>query len=102
MLDRVLINFGNDPEQLFLKLSGLARSWGESGNGETVFDQEVGGHETGEAPLTSQQKVAREEVRLSEVDIILGKFIAQYLEELAHGCRDLWPDLARNVGTCGR
>ncbi|NTV95941.1 MAG: GGDEF domain-containing protein, partial [Thiobacillus sp.] len=32
MLDRVLINFGNDPEQLASKLSGLARSWAESGS----------------------------------------------------------------------
>ncbi|WP_035054112.1 GGDEF domain-containing protein [Andreprevotia chitinilytica] len=30
-LERVLIHFGNDPEQLNDKLSGLIRSWGETG-----------------------------------------------------------------------
>ncbi|SMC23563.1 diguanylate cyclase [Andreprevotia lacus DSM 23236] len=38
-LERVLIHFGNDPEQLNDKLSGLIRSWGETSTESTVAEE---------------------------------------------------------------
>lgn len=93
MLERVLINFGNDPEQLATKLSGLARSWAESGNSGAVVE--------GAAPVapSDAKTVLAEPPHSGKADeehsaSALGSLIGRYLEELGQGCRPLWPDLA--------
>ncbi len=97
MLDRVLINFGNDSDQLLTKLAGLAHSWSELANGTTVV---TGAGETGvqaaetspATPIgaTSSQTVA---VELGDRPAA-GRLIAGYLKDLSDGCRNQWPDLA--------
>lgn len=89
MLDRVLINFGNDPEQLPGKLAGLARSWSESGSSGAALEGEVG-VSTDTAASASVPEVA---TAAPAVDS-LGGVLSGYLEAFGAGCRDLWPDLA--------
>jgi diguanylate cyclase len=59
MLERVLINFGTDNHQLFDKLSGLARSWGElSGNGRKLGGTAENLSLSGEVPKVEVGAVA--------------------------------------------
>lgn len=96
MLDRVLINFSNDPDQLAAKLAGLARSWSESGSAGTVVeDSEALMPEAAETePAVMRQGPSA--VSAGEAGDVagLGRLIGRYLEELSAGCRNLWPDLA--------
>jgi len=96
MLDRVLINFGNDPEQLATKLSGLARSWAESGSSSAAL--EGGAVDMPGTPATAPtQKAVSDNPVVSAADEsieIIGRLVGRYLEELSRGCRELWPDLA--------
>lgn len=90
MLDRVLINFGNDPEQLAVKLSGLARSWADSGSSSAALEGAVAMPEATDAGVASANPVAGG----GEPSAVIGRLIGGYLEELSGGCRELWPDLA--------
>jgi len=92
MLERVLINFGNDPEQLAAKLSGLARSWAESGSsGAAVAEGEVMPAETRPAPVAAGAVAAAAPAADSAA---LGRLISRYLDDFGGACRDIWPDLA--------
>lgn len=87
MLDRVLINFGNAPEQLAGKIAGLARSWAGSGSAGAAMDGEAGAAPAvspGLAPAHAPDSTAS----------LIGRLLGHYLDELSSGCRDLWPDLA--------
>ncbi|MDD5366221.1 MAG: diguanylate cyclase [Gallionellaceae bacterium] len=89
MLDRVLINFGNDPDQLAGKIAGLARSWAGSGSAGAALDDEVAA--LPDAPAASPgQAVAEADTSAA----VIGRLIGHYLEEHSEACRDLWPDLA--------
>lgn len=97
MLDRVLINFGNDSDQLLTKLAGLAHSWSELANGTTVV---TGAGETGvqaaeTSPATPIGAVSSQTVAVELGDRpAAGRLIAGYLKDLSDGCRNQWPDLA--------
>lgn len=95
MLDRVLINFGNDPEQLAAKLAGLARSWSESGSsGAALEGEEVVAGEP-KAPADQAAPPAHTVAAATATDAAFaGELIGRYLEDLNAGCRVLWPDLA--------
>lgn len=92
MLERVLINFGHDPEQLAVKLAGLARSWSESGSSGAALE--------GAAALAAEAAPGPSVVQTRPADAVpdsgavLGRLVGTYLANLAGGCRDLWPDLA--------
>lgn len=96
MVDRVLINFGNDPEQLATKLAGLARSWAESGSsGAVVEGMEAMVPATPEGPAVKPESSSRPAVAdEGATTAVIGGLIGHYLDELSGGCRDLWPDLA--------
>lgn len=99
MLDRVLINFGNDPDQLSGKLAGLARSWSESGSASAVV-------EGGEATIPASAEAASNSIPASgsaaefpsaaanSETSMVGRLIVRYLDEFTNGCRNQWPDLA--------
>jgi diguanylate cyclase len=93
MVDRVLINFGNDPEQLAAKLSGLARSWSESGSSAAAAEGALAAMP--EAATAAAPTRAAEPVGVPDPGrAALGRLIGQYLDDLSGGCRDLWPDLS--------
>ncbi|MFZ5484334.1 MAG: diguanylate cyclase [Pseudomonadota bacterium] len=105
MLDRVLINFGNDPEQLAHKLAGLARSWAESGSSAAVVEGAgpVDAAKPAEAsptpPAVPPVATAGAEGGTKAIPIAVGQALAAYLSTLASGCQALWPDLAtRSAG----
>lgn len=75
MLERVLVNFGHDPDQLHEKLAKLAYSWSESQQ---------------ESPLLGEEDVPTLEHAGSG-----GQGLGQSLENLAQALADRWPDLAR-------
>jgi len=89
MLERVIINFGAQPDQLAIKIANLARSWGESAGAAGVAEQDSPrpSQSDGEAD-TAQQPESLKPV----VDLTLP--LAEGLEQLALGLQDRWPDLA--------
>ncbi len=95
MLDRVLINFGNEPDRLAAKLSGLARSWGESGQSAPV---EANGSADGQVAKSSSEPAAPGLVgNGAEAIHRLQHLIHRSLDALSGGCRIHWPDLAGRV-----
>jgi len=101
MLERVLINFGNDSHQLFDKLSGLARSWGESGGSGAVLEEAA--TEPGAAPATpdaSTTAAAPASTTTAPPDSWppLRQALVGNLRLLADGCESRWPDLAERAG----
>jgi diguanylate cyclase len=99
MLDRVLINFGNDPDQLSGKLASLARSWGESGSASAAV--EGGEVESPQAEpasakpaVTASMPVVRPAESVAGEASAVGQLVVRYLEEFSGGCRNQWPDLA--------
>ncbi|MFA5081908.1 MAG: diguanylate cyclase [Hydrogenophilaceae bacterium] len=98
MLDRVLINFANDPDQLAGKIAGLARSWAGSGSAGAALDDEAAA--LPDAPVASPRQAPASSVDTSTV--VIGRLLSQYLEEHSAACRDLWPDLAGKGETLAR
>lgn len=105
MLDRVLINFGNDSDQLAAKLAGLARSWSESGSATTVMgdldELPPIAAEPAQPGTTLVQMLPPTTAETGDV-AALGQLLGRYLEELCAGCRDLWPDLAERGESLAR
>jgi diguanylate cyclase len=95
MLERVLINFGNDAEQLPEKLAGLADSWARSGQGAAV-DEGAGVapaaevHAAHGAPAEAGNQAAAP--RLAEA-------VLRYVDELSGELSGRWPDLAAECQT---
>lgn len=84
MFERVLINFGANPDQLAVKLANLARSWAE---GEAAARLDVADSvdvETGPHRAAAAERAAPD----------LALRLAQSLQQLAAGLRDRWEDLA--------
>lgn len=92
MLERVIINFGAQPDQLAIKLANLAKSWGESAVAKEVAEQ--GTPESYESD--DQAETARHaQSPRPMVDLTLP--LAESLEQLAIGLQDRWPDLAERA-----
>jgi diguanylate cyclase len=85
MLERVLINFGNDAEVLPEKLAGLADSWARSGQGAVA---EEGGPASA-APDPAAAHAASDGAAPRLKDSLL-----RYLDELVGELAGRWPDLA--------
>lgn len=94
MLERVLINFGNDPEQLPEKLSGLAESWARSGEGLVV---EEGGVTPAPAPPEARPIAAVGKSEPSTADWTTA--LLKYLDDMAEELSGRWPDLAADCRT---
>lgn len=92
MLERVIINFGSNPDQLAIKIANLAKSWGESTGAADVAEHgspQLTGSDGG--IQTSQQS----ESCKPALDLTLP--LAEGLEQLAVGLQDRWPDLAERA-----
>lgn len=103
MLDRVLINFASDPDQLSNKLVGLARSWSESGTATTALEGALPAP-PGDAsvPRGMASVPVTRSVPGSVAGDGCGRLIGACLDELCGGCRDRWPDLAGRGETLAR
>lgn len=97
MLERVLINFGNDSTQLHEKLTGLARSW-------------AGGNDDGK-PLAEIAADAADAADAAVPDIptpaqiddwsAMRRALAGNLHLLSGSCETRWPELAVRAGHLG-
>lgn len=89
MLERVLINFGNDAEQLPEKLAGLAESWARAGQGAAA--------EEGAAAVTVPETHAPHAGASADNGSVpprLAEVLLLYLDELSGELSGRWPDLA--------
>jgi len=90
MLERVIINFGNDPERFPEKLAGLADSWARSGEGAAAGEGAV----APAAPARGDAAQAQAgEVALPVLMRLAGVF-ARSLDDFGHELAARWPDLA--------
>jgi len=103
MLERVLINFGHDSQQLFEKLTGLARSWSASSGGDTVREEAAA--EAAAMPAVPPSSAGfpsagRLEACATEPDAwpALRQALVGNLHFLADSCAMRWPDLAERAG----
>ncbi|MBK6743537.1 MAG: diguanylate cyclase [Hydrogenophilales bacterium] len=89
MLERVLINFGNDTEQLPEKLAGLAESWARAGQGAAA--------EEGTAAVTVPEAHAPHAGASADTGGMqprLAEVLLHYLDDLSGELSGRWPDLA--------
>jgi diguanylate cyclase len=93
MLERVMINFGNDSRQLREKLAALARSWSEG-----VIDGEAGDAGGRKLEATAGQGQAGDPGEYRS----LMRALADNLGLLADGCEPRWPELARRAADLSR
>jgi diguanylate cyclase len=89
MLERVLINFGNDPEELANKIIGLARNWSQAQADAAAVDDGVPG---GATPVMSAGP-ERETPAASADTSRLAELLAAYLRNLGADSSEYWPDL---------
>jgi diguanylate cyclase len=83
MLERVLINFGQNPDELCMKLANLARNWSESPVSRGLVEA---GLDRSEAEGQVSEQMA------------ISQLWRGCLHLLAGGMSDHWPDLARRAG----
>lgn len=111
MVERVLINFGNQPGELYEKISALARSWSETPGSRKVLEGE-------DEPAISEAEAAEEAAAAaaSPEAADSGSWPSEFTQALldnitvfAGGCKMLWPDLAnraeglaQEIGASGR
>ncbi len=95
MLDRVLINFGHDSEQLAQKLASLAHSWGESQEKNRSERTPATDQESGPEGAAASQPVLADTGRL-------GRLFTDYLADLGGECGSRWPDLAQQSQALAR
>jgi diguanylate cyclase len=94
MLERVLINFGNDTRQLQDKLAALARTWSEG-----AIAAEAGG---AEHDAVGEAGVGQAEDREPGGCQPLMRALADNLRHLADDCEPRWPELARRASDLSR
>ncbi len=94
MLERVLINFGNDSQKLHDKLSALARSWAGGANGTAGTDDALANADTAESVTRADPTVGEP----TPTDWpTLRQALAGNLRMLADNCESRWPDLAERA-----
>ncbi|NWG86810.1 MAG: GGDEF domain-containing protein [Hydrogenophilaceae bacterium] len=98
MVERVLINFGNQPNELHEKITALARSWSETPGSRKVLE----GEETaaaGEAAEAVGESAGAETpermVTAALPSYELGQAFTDNIRMFIAGCEVLWPDLAQ-------
>lgn len=95
MLERVLINFGNNNLLLHEKLTALTLSWAGSGTAENLFDDA--------APEPPDAAAGPVEAGASSLDTqALVSTLADHLGQLADTCDPIWPELAQRAGALSR
>ncbi len=112
MLERVLINFGNDSLKLHDKISALARSWaggvsGVGASGEDAATVESASTDTATA-VTAGKIMDVAAPKPAEAAAIhtdwpaLRQALAGNLNVLADNCEPRWPELAERAGRLAR
>lgn len=101
MLERVLINFGNDSQKLHDKLTALARSWSSGANTDAP--------EEGGAPaLAESVGKAAPPTPAAAMSVpapawpALRQALSGNLNVLADNCEPRWPDIAERAGRLAR
>ncbi len=105
MLERVLINFGNDNHQLFDKLGGLARSWAATGGAGSVLDMvDLPGlppaPHPAAAPLMPAAVTAA--TPISDSWPVVRQALVGNLNLLVGSCEQRWPEQAERAGKLAR
>lgn len=99
MLERVLINFGNDPDHLPEKLAGLAESWARAGEGAVA--QEGGAMAPPEGHVHAEPSHADHAMDtaggVSPSLAALTRAFQNYLDDFAAELAARWPDLASDA-----
>ena len=96
MLERVLINFGNDAHGLFEKLGALTRTWADGAKDEEQIAADP-------APASPPDKTgghAKDSVPGDCRPILTG--LSNNLRQLAETCDARWPDLAARASDLAR
>ena len=93
MLERVLINFGNDAPVLHQKLGALVRTWA-AGARDEVETEPVNPEKTPDA--TTAQAAARSDCRP------ILQTLAENLRLLADSCDERWPEMATRASNLSR
>ena len=95
MMERVLINFGNNAPLLQEKLAALANSWGGSAPADSVL-------EGGTEPVSEGASLAEPGGgQTADCRPLVGT-LAEHFRQLADSCEPRWPDLAQRAGDLGR
>lgn len=97
MVERVLINFGNQPSELHEKIVSLTKSWGDTPGSRKVLE----GEDAAALPEGETQADASVEPTAGQAGAQDGAYRAmltqammENLKLFASGCAFLWPDLA--------
>ncbi|MBI5330008.1 MAG: GGDEF domain-containing protein [Betaproteobacteria bacterium] len=96
MLDRVLINFGNDEQALPEKLAALARAWAGRGRGE---GSEAEAAEP-EAPVTEVAPAVAMPLAPDHSPML--RALGEHLNLLAKSCDTRWPEVAAMAADLAR
>lgn len=89
MLERVIINFGSNPDELATKIANLARSWAASAVAPDLAEAIVV-----EDTAATRDAAARQPADTAQSASDFTLPLAQALEQLAVGLQAHWPDLA--------
>lgn len=96
MLERVIINFGNNPDQLANKLANLAKSWAEAGVDPGLTDavtlSEAVTLEDGVRDASPQTEIPAQPAKAFTLPLV------RMLGQLADALQQQWPDLAQQAG----
>ncbi|MCP5277325.1 MAG: diguanylate cyclase [Thiobacillus sp.] len=95
MLERVLINFGNNSPLLHEKLTALTHSWAGSGTAENLFDDAV------PEPPDAAAGPVEAGAPASDAPALVST-LADHLRQLADTCDPIWPELAQRAGALSR
>ena len=95
MLERVLINFGNQPNELHAKITALMRTWAESGGSKPVLEGEGSEQATSETDAaTAGHEAAAVSGKAAGATAVIGQALVSTLKDFGRSCEPLWPDLA--------
>ncbi len=97
MLERVLINFGNDNHQLFEKLGGLARSWAMAGGAGSVLD-DIDAQDAPPSPPPVVVAATPPPPAAPDSWPIVRQALVGNLKLLAGSCERRWPEQAERAG----
>ncbi|MBI5937255.1 MAG: diguanylate cyclase [Betaproteobacteria bacterium] len=96
MVERVLINFGNNPSELHEKVSALARSWADTQASRKVMEGE-GSLPASEGEEPEEAGAAEAAAGGEQVTDELAQAMVDSIKVFASGCAALWPDLAKRA-----
>ncbi|MCU0840797.1 MAG: diguanylate cyclase [Thiobacillaceae bacterium] len=100
MLERVLINFGSNPDELAAKIANLAKNWAETAASTRVETPEQG-DEAVEQMSAGAEPAGEPEIITGAPRVDLARPLAESLQAMAAELMDRWPDLADRARALG-